>query len=275
MYEPLYLPKMKKVNILSGNVSYAISYSKKYKDLKSNEIESLHMHGYTEFFFSLSNDISFFVDGKLYSVGVGEAIVSLANEIHVCNFNKPKSYEYFCFWVEADNPCILECIPKSKSLSFDEDTKDRLFSLLFQLNSLTEKEDEFESSVVFLQVLEILKNSHQKNYSKTAFPEEFQQILNYINENFLEIKTVKDIADKFFISSTTLLRSFNKYLNITPRKYLEQVKLSLAVELLNKGETVTDACLNSGFSDVSHFIVLFKKKFSVSPFKYKERRKKF
>lgn len=276
MYEPIYLPKMKKSKLLLGGVSYAVIHTNKFKDPNSKDLDQLHMHGYTEIFFCLSSDVAFLVDGKLYSVNHGEAIVSHQNQVHVCVFNKPKNYEYFCLWINAgENFHVSSCIPQPNLLTFDGKTKEKLFSLFYRLNELSKKEQEFESSLTFLQILEIFKNNYQSNFSKEILPEFFQKIINYINDNFIEIKTVKEIADKFFISTTTLLRNFNKYLRITPKKYLEQLKLSNAVKMLNKGSTVTEACFNSGFSDVSHFIVLFKKEFKTSPFKYKTERENF
>ncbi|MBP3591363.1 MAG: AraC family transcriptional regulator [Clostridia bacterium] len=43
------------------------------------------------------------------------------------------------------------------------------------------------------------------------------------------------------------------------------------LELLKKDASVTEACTAAGFSDCSHFIVLFKKKFGETPLKYKKR----
>jgi AraC-like DNA-binding protein len=96
-----------------------------------------------------------------------------------------------------------------------------------------------------------------------------QQILDYIDANFAQIRNVKDVSDKFFISSATLNRWFKKYLKISPGKYLETIKLAHAKKVLQNGGSVTEACFSSGFTDCSHFIVLFKKRFNVTPNKFK------
>ena len=85
------------------------------------------------------------------------------------------------------------------------------------------------------------------------------------------VRSVNDILTSHFVSSATLTRWFRKYLHSSPREYLESVKLANAAVLLSNGHSVTDACMRSGFSDCSHFIVLFKKKFGETPLKYKKK----
>jgi AraC-like DNA-binding protein len=100
-------------------------------------------------------------------------------------------------------------------------------------------------------------------------PAEMKAILGDINENFASIKHIKELLARHFVSSATLNRWFREYLSVSPREYVESKKLSNAVKLLSAGASVTDACMRSGFSDCSHFIILFKKKFGKTPFRYK------
>ena len=69
-------------------------------------------------------------------------------------------------------------------------------------------------------------------------------------------------------------RCFNPFLIIIIRNNyvgLLQQKLSHAVKLLMNGHTVTEACMRAGFSDCSHFTVLFKKAFGMTPLQYKRK----
>ena len=270
MYEPYYIPKLKNADLLSGNVCYSLTHSTKFVRPNDDGLDELHIHGYIEIFFNVASDVSFFVNDKLLPVGNGDAVISHPNEVHKCVFNSAKNHEYFCLWIDTNgNSSLSSHFPKNNLLSFDKDTKEEIFSLLFRLYKIDEGGNEVEKTRIILQIIESLKNNRPSGQAKTILPNSFQAVLTYISENFANLKTVQEVADKFFISPTTLLRNFNKYLCISPRKYLEQVKLSNAVQLLNQGSSVTEASLNSGFSDVSHFIVLFKKKFGTSPFKYK------
>jgi AraC-like DNA-binding protein len=102
-------------------------------------------------------------------------------------------------------------------------------------------------------------------------PTVLTQILKYINENFKKIQDTYEIVSKFFISKSTLLRLFKKYLSTTPKLYLETKKLAFSRILLKRGESVQDACFLSGFTDYSNYIRLFKNRFNITPGKYKAK----
>ena len=61
---------------------------------------------------------------------------------------------------------------------------------------------------------------------------------------------------------------------MTPKRYLEDKKLQKACILLKEQRKVIEACFESGFSDYSHFISIFKKNFNTTPMKYKKRCRK-
>ena len=100
-------------------------------------------------------------------------------------------------------------------------------------------------------------------------PTELRMILTDINENFARIHSVSELSQIYFISPATLNRWFRKHLQISPREYIESKKLAYACKLLRESASVTDACLQAGFSDCSHFIALFKRKFGETPLQYK------
>jgi AraC-like DNA-binding protein len=58
---------------------------------------------------------------------------------------------------------------------------------------------------------------------------------------------------------------------MSPHTFLEEKKLAYAKQLLMGGASVTDACFGAGFSDNSHFISVFKRKFGETPYKYKSK----
>ena len=58
---------------------------------------------------------------------------------------------------------------------------------------------------------------------------------------------------------------------MTPSDYLRKRRLSHAAELLAGGSSVMEACLQSGFSDNSRFIALFKRYYGMTPLNYKKQ----
>ena len=157
-------------------------------------------------------------------------------------------------------------------LSFSEEEKQRFQSLIFSLiDACKNNSSELEKASHLLQILTMLEKKKPSSAEQKLIPETLQKILDDINDNFLEIRSIQDVLTRHFVSSATLTRWFRKYLHTTPRKYVESVRLSNAARLLSQGSSVTNACMQSGFSDCSHFIALFKKKFSQTPSKYKKK----
>ncbi|MDD6214022.1 MAG: helix-turn-helix transcriptional regulator [Firmicutes bacterium] len=68
---------------------------------------------------------------------------------------------------------------------------------------------------------------------------------------------------------------FRTYYGTSPVKYINELKLSHAKELLSSGMySVTDAALQSGYSDMSFFSREFKKNTDVTPKDYRMFNKK-
>jgi AraC-like DNA-binding protein len=122
--------------------------------------------------------------------------------------------------------------------------------------------------MIVLQILSIFEAKNFANHERLVIPKALEEILDDIQKNFATIHNINSILSSHYVSSTTLNRWFRQYIHSSPREYLESVRLSNALNMLLDGATVTEACLNCGFSDCSHFIILFKKKFGLTPKKY-------
>ena len=278
MYEPKYLPRLTETIGTFPDMRFAIVYNNKYLKVDDPDADPLHIHNYLEIFLNISSDISFHVNNNLYSVPAGDAIISCPGEIHMGIFNKSSVHEHVCIWINADfNSPIFSFLRQEDFcplFSFDEKTKKKLQSLALSLFDICEKEgSELEKLSYLLRILTIFEKKAPNDAIQADIPETLQKVLDDIHENFAEIRSVNDILTSHFLSSATLTRWFRKYLHSSPREYLESVRLSNAAVLLSNGYSVTDACMRSGFSDCSHFIVIFKKKFGETPLKYKKKLK--
>ncbi len=277
MYEPKNIPQLNKtISNLSG-MRFSIVYNNKYSKIDDPDADPLHIHNYLEIFLNVSSDVSFLVNNSLYPVPVGDAVISCPGDIHMCIFQKASVQEYVCIWVDADFTSPIFSFLHEEDFcplfSFDEKTKKNLQSLTFSLLNVCENEgSELEKISYLLQILTTFeKKAPRDAVAQADIPEPLQKVLDDIHENFAEIHSVNDILTSHFLSSATLTRWFRKHLHTSPREYLESVRLSGAAVLLSNGYSVTEACMRSGFSDCSHFISLFKKKFGETPLKYKKK----
>jgi AraC-like DNA-binding protein len=86
-----------------------------------------------------------------------------------------------------------------------------------------------------------------------------------------EARTLRDLAREVGLSRFHLIRSFRALFGVTPHQYRTQLRLERARELLGGGHSVTDACLQVGFSSLGSFSHLFERRVGVSPSAYRRR----
>ena len=275
MYEPIFVPDVEKRLLPLGEVRFGLSHFNSYRAPHDLRADPLHMHKYTEIFFHVAGDMSFFIGDRLYPISVGDAVISRADEVHMGVYNSPSVFEHFCLWIDADlNSPLISFLAKwedSPILSFDSETAKTLIDNLSELDRIMGKEgSELESTAKFLNILTVLKKKSMQRSTEINIPAALSAILDYINENYTQIRHVNELVTSHFVSSATLNRWFREYLHISPREYIESKKLANSVRLLTSGASVTEACMRSGFPDCSHFVVLFKRKFGKTPLQYKK-----
>ena len=259
-----------------GETKYHLRYRKEYIDPYDPRIDGSHIHDQYELYVNLSGDVSFFINNKLYQVKRGDVIFTRAGDVHFCVYNKPTLHEHFCLWITADeSSAVTDFIERNFKKNFIScgELFDGILELLFKMNKALPNEDRFTDTLNLLQLLSALseKREEQAIIPQSILPIELQRIVDDINENFAEMNSLNDILKRHYISQATLNRRFRKYMQISPRAFLEDKKLAYARQLLLCGASVTEACFSAGFSDCSRFIAIFKRKFGDTPYKYKSK----
>ena len=79
-------------------------------------------------------------------------------------------------------------------------------------------------------------------------------------------------ANVGFVSPSQLGRLFRQRLQISPLRYLKQVRLERAAQMLGSSvEAVADVARQVGYRNVSHFVRDFRRMFGVTPLTYRRR----
>ena len=234
-----------------------------------------HMHDALEIYVLLEGDVSFMVEHNLYHLQKGDAIITKPNEIHNCILNRQGMHKHLCIWFSPHVKALVgdfleHDFGKSNLLSPSAQDKESLLGLYEDLRACNEKDGKRYEFLLLLQILETLGKSLSHTLAPQQMPPELQNILNDINDHFLEIKSLEYFTEKHFISQSTLNRLFRTYLRTTPGLYLEAKRLAHSRLLLKKGKSVLAACMESGFSEPSNYIRLFKKRFGITPGQYRE-----
>jgi AraC-like DNA-binding protein len=81
--------------------------------------------------------------------------------------------------------------------------------------------------------------------------------------------TLDDLARAAGLSRFHFLRLFRRAYGTTPAAFVQDVRIARARTMLERGASVTETCLNVGFSSVGSFSALFTKKTGRSPTAYR------
>lgn len=99
-----------------------------------------------------------------------------------------------------------------------------------------------------------------------------EKTLNYIHDHADEPLTLEDVAMMSGTSVTYFCHLFKRETGMTFVKYLSDLRLQNACELLLRtGQTVTEICYRVGFNDYSHFSRRFKKYTGLSAAHYRRQ----
>lgn len=269
------------------SIYFHLFHEKYYYD--KNEIFEPFTSNAYEIFVPIYGGTSFLIGDKIYQPKPGNVITYMPDEVHRSIVYKSHFYECFVILIQEE---MLVFFPdyKEKLASFffkrkhysnnvmqlNDEEYCSLLKLLYKISELMETENmdkEVLSYAYVLRVMLLLNKVFQKNSAidlGESYPMLLNDLLNYINSNFLTVNGVNELSEKFNYSRTYISRVFKQYTGQTIYSYIENCRIVNAKRLLIEGKSVTETCFESGFNDYSHFIQRFKKKVGVTPLKFKK-----
>lgn len=103
-----------------------------------------------------------------------------------------------------------------------------------------------------------------------AAPDNFANLLAYVDGHFAEPMQVKDISAMFFLSPNYVSSLFRSRLNTTFSTYVNDLRINKAAHLLiNTRKSVAEIAELCGYSEPQYFIRIFRTRMRVTPLKYR------
>ena len=97
-----------------------------------------------------------------------------------------------------------------------------------------------------------------------------KQITGYINEHYAESITVEHLAKISGTSVSKFTRAFVRTFDISPGKYISNIRLTAARQLLEHSDKpLVDIAQETGYYDLSHFTRAFRGEFGKTPGRYR------
>jgi len=114
---------------------------------------------------------------------------------------------------------------------------------------------------------EVLLNYSQHSPDATGLT----AVVQYLETNSAQPLDIETLCRTACMSRSKLYIEFKKQLGCSPSEYLHQLRLKTSAEALRAGNTVTQACYDAGFNDLSHFSRRFTQFFSCTPSQYRAK----
>ena len=183
----------------------------------------------------------------------------------------PKAPADICLTVRFANGFDEACERELALSGIVPRVTNRAAFLRWRLNALLAARDALAVDAWSAELLAALRNAHDdgdrlhRPSQLRWYAERIEAARATLEQRYAEPHTLASLASAAAISPFQFARVFRQLTGRQPHQYLMQVRLEAARRMLLDGVSVTDACFDSGFSSLSHFIHLFKRCFGCTP----------
>ncbi|MBQ3529916.1 MAG: helix-turn-helix domain-containing protein [Oscillospiraceae bacterium] len=250
-----------------------VAYQRQNKVSRSDTNMDSHIHDQCEIYINLSGNVSFMVENRIYSIQRGDIIITRPNEAHHCIYHDASVHDHICCRFSGEKISeILDIFFNRKAgnenlISLSAEKREEMIDVC---SALVDGQSGVGKYIAFFKLIELMTGADGKA-AMPPLPEDIKHCIEYIHANLGKSLTVKELAEFSHVTVNTLERRFKASIGIAPYTYIQNCRLALAVSILKNGGTVSEAAEDSGFSDISHFIALFKKRYGKTPLQLKKQ----
>lgn len=161
---------------------------------------------------------------------------------------------------------------------------DDVYQLLVQIRNEYFKNGEYTELAIqslllnlFIKIGENHNNADElfpnvRLYKQKEYVQKFNQILEYIDDHYMDDVTLESVAYMAGFSKYHFSRLFKQYTDFTFCDYLCYRRIKAAEEFLSKPDlSITEVALQSGFPSISTFNRLFKQQKGITPSEYRSK----
>lgn len=233
------------------------------------------IHDIYELILVKQGELSYIIDDRKYYVKSNSLIFTRPGKRHIINFLSKEAYERYdiLFDRKLVFPEVFEKIPRdidvitlNKNYPIEEIFKKmdfycENFSGEALKNILAGLIDE-----IFYNFMLLCENNHEKTLeNKYDVNPLVSKAVRIIEENIGDDLCLDILCNKLFITKSYLNKLFNRYLRISPKKYIISKRLIAAQNKISEGAIPTSVYEECGFKEYSTFYRNYKDYFGYSP----------
>ncbi len=234
-----------------------------------NEEFFFHIHNDYEFLFFLSGNADFTIDDKIYSLKKDDLLVIRPTQRHKLCLISTVPYERYVFNfkknnLDADEIAFLETADPVYHIGKTSIIKN-LFENLTNARGVYEKDDFEQLKQITLHSMITDMKYLPKSKEFILEPSSIGRMIEYIDEHIEEPISAQVLADRFFISRSSVDREFQKELNISCKQYINKKKIMYAQSLIMSGVPVAKTAEKCSYVNYTTFYRQYKAILGIYP----------
>jgi AraC-like DNA-binding protein len=249
-----------------------INYDKKDYGMT---MHTFHYHNVYEIYILTSGKRNLVINEMIYDTCEYDVAMIAPEKFHRSYGNTP--YSGICLnfsenylnqsFTDSAKKKLLACFLKPV-ISLDSDSMDEIHKFADKIISNPKRK-----FIYLSYILDILNDFAEKTNEKfkiTTCPE-LSPIMIYIKDNFIDIKSLDDVAKSLFMSKNYLCTLFKKQTGMTVNYYINSLRVQFAcVYLSETSDTVSEISIRCGFESPSYFNKVFKKFIGYTPVEFRK-----
>lgn len=252
-------------------------YQVGYEKCEPNHFFGPTIRDFYVFHFLVSGKGFYQVRGKTVQLKAGDCFLVIPNEPIFYRADPDDPYEYY--WVGFHEHTAMEVMTQCGFYTDDNFTychPEEYDRLLYLMQQMVGVEDTSEKNMLnmlghFYQLLGLMMKENARFEPYYSSDNVLEKINQYLSANYQQTITVENLALFVNMSRSNLYRLFMKEYGISPIQYLHNYRLDKALFMLKRSDMTTQQIAYfCGFTDVSYFCKLFKRKFQKSPHEVRE-----
>ena len=230
-------------------------------------------------------------DTKVFEVTAGDLLIINSNQIH---WGAATKVPFFYYYINIDTSFIESsyngsCEQKYITPIFENhiifqnkvtdnvEVKECIEQLLKEYEHKNTGYELYIKSLIYKTLALLLRSNIERVLTRNEYEtrtknlERFGKVLNFIETNYNEELTTKQLADMCCLSLYHFSHLFKSLTGKTTSEYVNSIRIKKAEQLLlNTDMLISEIAISTGFSDTNYFCRLFRKYKNQSPTMFRD-----
>ncbi len=252
-----------------------------------------HRHNSIELF-GEEGEAEYKINGEIYTIGKHDILIIGAMDFHFAKLTKVPFNRYGLTMLPVymrTIPAVNEYLDIYKTQDFEGSSllkglSDKEFAEYIHIlrhlreETRTPKKDSAEIVSAYIHILTLMlkRKLHFQNSETVRSPlhQTMQQIKSYIDLNYKEEINLEKLGELFYFQPGTISKYFKMECGINIKKYINTVRVSNALRLLEKSDISIEAlAMEVGYTNVNTFLRQFNEMMQISPLQYRKKHRAY